>query len=384
MGNTTSRNNIEYLKSVGAPPMMPVKRSKQSEYSQAIGSNKNVYSLKTTIARPPFNGVWSMYLPPCESPIARTGQCHVYDPVTDCLIICYGIDAHGHHLNDMWALDLKTLLWRKISDSILSPRTNCSAILYGREMIIFGGTDPRGYLSDLHSINLETLQITRFDCQIPPREKCILFLGSSSTLFVWSGFNGVILNDMYEYNFSDGSCQAKEVEISGRRAAVYCDELGSRFSYVFGSTRGHPLAKFDRELGTFEIMRCGGTAPPPELTDAMCVVACHYLFVIGGQIDSDYTYLYAVNLDDQQWFAFYVMPDNDSTLLTDGFITKAGLFKLPRQYSGSLAFSAAKRALVCTMGSLFLDPPSVSIISIGNALSVLHLRDDLLPMLHMF
>ena len=35
MGNGQSRANVEYLKAVGAPPMMPVKRSKYSDYHQA-------------------------------------------------------------------------------------------------------------------------------------------------------------------------------------------------------------------------------------------------------------------------------------------------------------------------------------------------------------
>lgn len=363
--------------------MMPVKRSKQSEYLPANSSAKSVYSIQTkTPGKPPFNGLWSLMIPDGSSPIPRSGQCQIYDPLKDRLIIAYGVTSSGKYLGDMWELDLTTFKWKKLLDNIASSRTNCSSVLWEREMFIFGGLDGKKLYSDLHSINIDTGKITFYDSSmIKQREKSILFV-SNTSLFIWSGFNGVIFNDMYEFNIRNQHWEViNDLEISGRRAASFVSIYGERYQYVFGSTRGHPLARFDTQTKTFEIMRCGGTSPPPELTDAMCCIALGYLFVIGGQMDSDYTYLYAINLDYQHWFAFYVLPDNNTTTIGDGTVTKTGLFKLPRQHSGALTFSHSKRALVCTMGSLFLDPPPISIISIGNALSNLHLRDDILAML---
>lgn len=383
MGNTTSRSNIEYLKSVGAPPMLPVKRSKQSEYLPANSSTKSVYSMQTQAPyKPPFNGLWSLTIPNCRAPVARAGQCHVYDPAKNRLIIAYGATSSGKYLGDMWELDLTTYAWGKLLDSVAPPRANCSSVLWDREMFIFGGTDGKKYFSDLHSVNIDTGKITFYDSSmIRPREKAVLFV-SNASLFVWSGYNGVIINDMYEFSIANQQWVAiEDLEISGRRAAAFISSYGERYHYIFGSTRGHPLARFDTQTRIFEVMRCGGTSPPPELTDAMCCYALGYIFVFGGQMDSDYTYLYAINLDNQQWFAFYVLPDNDTTSIADGTVTKTGLFKLPRQHSGALTFSYSRRTLVCTMGSLFLEPPPISLISVGNALSYLHLRDDVLAML---
>lgn len=377
MGNINSQENNEMIRVMASVPMMTsIKRPNEKNGTSLIKDTAQTMHYD-------FFGTWSICVPTDKSPISRCGQCHVYDPIKDCLVVAYGIDKNGNYLNDMWELNLKTFTWNKILDKILDPRMNCSSVLIGREMIIFGGKNQDGYFADLHAVNLDTGVITKFNSEdIKPREKALLFEDlQNNKLVIWSGFNNFILNDILLFDFNNGTWKKQfDVEISGRRAAEVAFNPVSGVHYIFGSTRDYSLAKFDCKTMKFDVLKCGGTSPPPELNNSMLAIVNDYLFVIGGEIDSEYTYLYAVNLKNLQWFPFYVKPDFETTSLRDGFVAKNGLFKLPRQHSGALAYSKEKRALVSVMGNLFTDPLSISIISIGDALSALQQREDMIDM----
>lgn len=378
MGNISSQENSDMIRMMASVPMMsPVNRQNDEKINSLIAE-------KSPLMHFDFNGIWSLFVPNGISPISRCGQCHVYDPANDSLVLAYGVDNKGNYLNDMWELNLKTLTWNKISDRILEPRSNCSSVLMGREMVIFGGKNKDCFFSDLHTVNLDTGAITKYDTDgIKPREKALLFEDiENNKLFIWSGFNNYVLNDFFEFDFNNGTWKKqKDMEISGRRAAVVAFSPRTNAHYIFGSTRDYSLAKFDCKTMSFDVLKCGGTSPPPELNNSMLVIVNDYLFVIGGEIDSEYTYLYAVNIKNLQWFPFYVLPDFETTSLMDGFVAKNGLFKLPRQHSGALAYSKEKRALVYVMGNLFTEPVTISLIFIGDALSELQHREDMIDIL---
>ncbi|KAK8887905.1 hypothetical protein M9Y10_038964 [Tritrichomonas musculus] len=382
MGNGQSHTSTAYLKAVGAPPMFPSKRSKQ-EYNRT-NSSKNVVSLNRPTTKPPFSCTWSVHYATGHSPVSRCGQCQIYDEKTDSLVIAYGVNPAGKFLNDMWILDLKTLSWRYVNAKLHQPRMNAKAIKYKREMIIFGGSCGKTYFSDLHSVNIDTGVVTIFDSSaVSPRENVLLFV-SETSLFVWSGFNDQISIEFDEFDFKARKWIVKQVEReNGRRAASYVADPHGQYDYVFGSTRGHPVTRFDEENETFEVLKCGGTAPPPELTNAMLTIADNFMFVFGGEMPkSNFSYLYALDLKRYFWFPFYVLPDNATTVYEDGEISNQGIFKLPRQYSGAFAYSKRTRSLISTMGSLFLEPSPISVIYIGNALSILNHRSDMLEMLY--
>lgn len=387
MGNGQSRINTEYLKAVGAPPMMPVKRSKYSDYRQAQGSP----ILPETQSRPRtpgFQGTWSVHVPESTDPMpsARCRQISVYDERTNSLIIAYGVDALGNYLNDVWQLDLTTYKWRQVPINLLEPRIDASSVQIGRTLVIFGGRSASGtYFANLHSVNLDTGEVSVFPSTREPegRASAGLFYNDES-IFVWSGFNGRTLDDLCIYSRTEkdwiGSHQV--LDLQGRQAAAFIrSTLTPNTHLIFGSTSGPPLARFDSSTEKFEVMKCTGTAPPPELQHAMICVADDYLFVIGGEKESQFTYVYAMNLVRQQWFAFFVQPDNVTTISEDGNWSKVGIFQLPRQHSGSLIYSPRSRALVSIMGSMFMQPPPTSVIAIGPALAVLHLQSDMVAML---
>lgn len=381
MGNGQSHTSTAYLKAVGAPPMFPSKRSKQEYKSTA--SSKSVVSMTRPMSKPPFSCTWSVHYPPGPSPVSRCGQCQIYDEQTDSLVIAYGVNPAGEFLNDMWILDLNTLVWRLVPAKLHQPRTNARAIKFNREMLIFGGSCGRTYFSDLHSVNLDTGVVTNFDSSpVSPRENVLLFVNEDS-LFVWSGFCDQISIELDIFDFESRKWSVRDLEReTGRRAATFVADPNNECDYIFGSTKGHPVTRFDREKQSFEVMKCLGTAPPPELTNAMLAIAGSLMFVFGGEYtDSNYSYLYALDLNRLRWFPFYVLPDNNTTSYEDGEISKQEIFKLPRQHSGCFAYSKKRRSLISTMGSLFLEPSPISIINVGSAIGILNHRSDLLDML---
>ena len=388
MGNGQSRTNRAYLKAVGAPPMMPRKRSKHQDY-QLQGTEVSRPVVAKPRCKTAFFGVWSLLQAPLSEvvPSARSRQISVYDDVRHTILIVYGVDALGNYVNDSWELSINGYKWSRVNLSLPESRINASCTKVGRELIIFGGRNRNGdYLANLHSINLDSGAVTVFPCtrEPPGRESACLF-ATSEKVYVWSGNNGKTLTDLCVYSRGRGDwVEFRELEdVIGRQYPSFVQsQLTPSMHYVFGSTQGHPLMTFDTESETFQVMKCSGTAPPSELQSAMVTVADEFLFVIGGVKESQFTYVYGLDVRRHQWFAFYVAPDNETTTEEDGNWSKVGIFQLPRQFGGVLHYCPETRSLVSVMGSLYYEPPPISVISIGQALGFLHLRSDLAAMLN--
>lgn len=107
-----------------------------------------------------------------------------------------------------------------------------------------------------------------------------------------------------------------------------------------------------------------------------------HLFFVGGRVktEPDWTLLYCLDLERMWWFVFFVTPDGDSVTMADGLV-RNGCFLLPRIHSFGLAYSHEKRAIVAFLGCPYTDPPTLFLVSIGEAMGVINLRDDLRAML---
>jgi hypothetical protein len=83
------------------------------------------------------------------------------------------------------------------------------------------------------------------------------------------------------------------------------------------------------------------------------------------------------------WFVFHVMPDGDSVSIADGSISEMGLFMLPRLHSFGMCYVQERREIMAFLGSPERDPPPLFVVSVGEALSVIHLREDMIAAVKM-
>jgi len=82
---------------------------------------------------------------------------------------------HGLH-NDVWGFNRDRREWDRIlvSGGSPSPRRGHSAVLVGRRMLVFGGTDGQQDLNDVHALNLDTWAwegVKAFGAVPPPRRQ---------------------------------------------------------------------------------------------------------------------------------------------------------------------------------------------------------------------
>ena len=77
----------------------------------------------------------------------------------------------------------------------------------------------------------------------------------------------------------------------------------------------------------------------------------------------------------------HVEPDYETVSLADGMVSEFGLFMVPRIHRFAVGYSKEKRAVVATLGYPMREPPPLFMLSMGGALGVIHLRDDMLAAL---
>jgi hypothetical protein len=327
-----------------------------------------------------YFGIWSMRTPNSVCPIPRVGQCAVYDPLTDSLIIAYGQSASGVLLNDAWALNLLDLKWRRVHDTLLSARKYPSSVLIGRKMYIFGGASEGLFFSDLHSLDLDTglLSVIETRGELPDPRASPALIASESQLFLWSGWSGRSHGESHHIRLDDCEWRRYEHLDTGVPAPATCYHKGKH--YCYGGMSGTPMVVFHPEDGRFAPLPCIGTEPPSDLSHASLVSADDFIFLMGGESQFPHVHVYALDVERQWWFAFHVRPDGDTLQASDGFVNRQGLFMLPMEHSASIVYSPRERQLVCVMGSKMIDPPPVFLLSIGECLGVLHVRTDMREM----
>jgi hypothetical protein len=236
------------------------------------------------------------------------------------------------------------------------------------------------FYADLHYVDIDTGAVTVVPTSgdQPVSRTSAVFFNNGGRLYVWAGYDGSALGDLYSVDINGGQWTHQHQDLSGRAAPSYCIHKGE--CYVFGSTKGAGLCRFNADTEFFEAVQAIGTAPQPTLNHTIMVSGDEYIFVVGGKANYEYMHLFALDVKRSWWFAFHVRPDMKSISLSDGFVSKIGLFMMPRQHSSSIAYSHKSRELVNVMGSRMNDPSPVYKISVGEAFGVLHLRSDMYEM----
>lgn len=335
------------------------------------------------LLRTGFAGQWTVETFVGIHPSERNSHFSVFSPQRNSLIIGYGQDTLGNVLNDVWELNLDTTQWKQIhlSGEIPTPRLSASACILENILYIFGGRIGETYLNELHSINLDTGKVSIIATQNdqPAPRASPLIHAFDDKLYVWGGLNDFWPDDLHVLDIKTGNWTLTKPGLSGR--ANIPTSVYNNCVYGYGCSRSGGFIVIDLENGTVSIKKADGEAPPSDINaGGMCLVD-HFLIYFGGISENEYMLVYACDLHRMRWFPFWITPDGETVTQSDGYTDEKGLFHLPNIHSFSCAYCENKREIISCLGIPAHDPPMVSIFSIGEALSVLHLRDDLLDAL---
>ena len=371
-------------------------RTTAERFFDPISNQISTKQVRRQIFPTHYAGIWSSNLPNSLGPVPRVGQCSAYSPELDALIIAYGSSSAGNYYNDAWVFTFSDLKWKCISQNLLSPRTGCRAVLVENIMYVFGGGKESHFYADLHAIDIFSGQFELIETTGPsPSPRTMpAFALRHNKIYVWGGYNGQTPSELSILDLGTLSWIQIELDVAGRPSPAYT--IHGDYLYIFGSTRSQGLARLDLGIldsknseGTeisgptfeFEPIDVLGEEPIITTLNASMINVGNFLITFGGTGNQQFTHVYAFDTSRNVWFIFYVQPDEGSLSISDGEITDQGLFVLPREHSYAACYRPNQRQIVSVCGSNERDPPPIFSISIGDALGILHLQDDLLAML---
>ncbi|OHS98757.1 Kelch motif family protein [Tritrichomonas foetus] len=335
-----------------------------------------------------FISKFSISFPDSMPPKSRAHHFTVNFPNRDVAVIGYGSNDDSEFFNDIWMIDFANKKWQKlpIDVSSVTPRSGATAVAVDFKIFVFGGLSNSQYLSDLHMIDLQAQTITHLNGQSnatdhgPPGRIGHSMGYSSGKIAIWGGFNGNFLNDLWTYDTSNGTWTKVPCDAHGRADAAFATNDGNL--YIIGSSKSDVIHRYNIATNQVELLNPVGNPPPYELKGGMLVSVDRYLILVGGKLENKrYAMIRAYDTVRNWWFILYVAPDGETTTLYDGMIDSNGIFMVPRIYDGSIVYRNRTREIVVMLGKPYMDPPSLNVISIGDALAFFHIQTDMRDML---
>ena len=388
MGNESSKSSsvvISTIQPYSGEMYMPFNASRFSDERQLVIQNsilENKY--RAPVLKTAFCGIWSLETSHSNSPSPRTGHFTYHDEQNHTCYIGYGLDKKNKTLCDVWALDTETNWWSQIhlKGDVMLPRTGARCSKYGDYLIIFGGFDNPKYLSDLHAINVHTGEVKKIETtgDEPSQRAFPIVEVYKDKLFVWGGYNGEYPSELNVLDLKTMKWRAIPQEIIGRTGVPYA-VIGNKL-YSYGGSKTSGMVVIDLENETVDVKQVKGATPPSNILSAGMVAFDHYLLFFGGRAQAKNTIIYACDVNQMWWFVFYVKPDDQTVSLADGCLSETGIFMIPRIHSFSLIYVKDERKVCGFLGRQIRDSSYFFNISVGESLSVLHLREDMNMMLN--
>ena len=378
MGVQESITKRSYAKMFDSFTYTPITIERNQENKSIFENINSAPLLKTA-----YHGIWSMVFPKNNGPISRIRHCGNYYPDRNSIIIAYGSDVNNQSLNDCWELDLNELIWKNISNCLSTPRHSTSSCIINDKIFFFGGYNEHNFFSDLHFLDLNTGNVIFLKTEgisPSPRACPVIHLINNNEILIWGGYGNENDDYIYYYNLNYNNWNLSNIKFTSRSSPSFYSFKNKLF--IFGSSKSYGLLEYNEENKTIYHIDCSGVEPPSDLTRSSLILADEYLFLIGGESNNQFMHIYAYDIKRKWWFAFHVRPDKISLSITDGFINDLGLFMLPREFSSTIIYNPNNRELISILGSRMMDPQPIFKIEIGEALSVLHLRSDLLECFH--
>jgi hypothetical protein len=248
--------------------------------------------------------------------------------------------------------------------------------LIGTHLVLFGGYSDQNYFADLHTIDVNTGEVALVPtqgCMPSPRSTPVVAIHGNS-FYVWGGFNGDYPSELNVLNFKTMTWTQFPQKVAGRMAVPF--EIAGNTMYIYGGSKTGGMLCLDFDALEFTTRETIGVGPPTAVTGAGMVRIGRYLIFFGGRMNNDWSLMYACDLIRMWWFVFHVVPDGQTVSIADGSVSELGLFMLPRLHSFGMCYVHETRQIVA-----FLGHPPIFVISCGEALSIINLREDMLDTL---
>ena len=387
MGNEESSNGTT-LQQLPAEMCLPIggmrmndekcQTANQQEPSPIARSN----SQRTHIVKTAFSGIWSLEDPASESnPASRTGHfsCNSQSQ-PNISYVGFGVGSDGTYFSDIWMLDANQRIWTllQLNGDAISTSTVSRATIIENILYIFGGSYESIFYNDLYTIDLTTgltQAVQTTGTQPTPRTSPIMSsLGNE--IILWGGYDGTCPSELYVLNTTNFEWESFPQDISGRTHVAFTTV--DQIIYAYGSSKTGGLLSIDMEKKVVSLIPTTGPEPQAMITDAAMVHFDKYLMFIGGKASTASTLMYSLDLEKMRWFVFHILPDGSTVSAVDGTISDLGLFMLPRISSLGVTYIESTREIVGYLGNPMKDPSPLFILNIGEALSTLHLRSDML------
>ncbi|GAB9474309.1 hypothetical protein Gpo141_00011440 [Globisporangium polare] len=230
------------------------------------------------------------------------GPCNMhtadYLPHLRSILLFRGGDGR-EYLNDLHALDIDLMEWRKIhaTGEVPAPRANHSSAVVGTQVLVFGGWDGQKRLNDIHILDTDTFTWSRADVKSPlphPRagmtfschkDRIFLFGGSGPSakcyndLHIYEPYEQVWMETLQLPADSDRSPnEADEEDIGG--VTLTPQQLVDYGMYGDGDANPNDNPHHD------QIVIFGNG--PGRRAGHSCSVVDRKLFVFGGSYGSEY------------------------------------------------------------------------------------------------
>jgi hypothetical protein len=330
-----------------------------------------------------FTGVWSLLISETLGPRARTGHFTCYDEAAHLAYFGHGLSADSRPLFDLWCLETLTYRWRPIplTGSVLCGRSGTRGALVGRRIVLFGGYSEPNYFGDLHTIDVQTgeIQLIQTNGPEPSPRSTPIVAAHGGRLYVWGGFNGEWPSELSVLDFSDMTWRQYPQVVAGRTGVPWV--IRDNFLYSYSGSKSGGLLVMDLETFRISVKETIGAEPQSAVMGAGMVGIGKYLIFYGGRANNDWTLMYACDVTTLWWFVFHVVPDGETVSLADGSVSESGLFMLPRLHSFGFCYEPQARQVIAFLGHPEKDPPPLFIVSCGEAMSVINLRDDMIAAL---
>lgn len=167
---------------------------------QPIDNETYIYNMK--------EGVWSVLQTTGAAPCPRVGA--TVCAIGETVYVFGGRTevAEGSSLNDLYTLDVKSCVWKKLEpNGLLPPRRNYHTMaVYKGNLLIFGGCGDAGRLNDLwqYDVGLNAWHDLPSSDAIKGRGGAGIAV-SGDKLWIVAGFGGTELGDVHSFDFEKGT-----------------------------------------------------------------------------------------------------------------------------------------------------------------------------------